>query len=333
MSSSLEGLVDYIDEDESGIAPEQSHRLPLSAPVERLDKVLACLVPGQSRSRLQQWIENGAVRVDDRPAQSVRQKVGPGQRISWQPQPEPEQLAFQPEPISLAIVDEHVDWIVVDKPAGLVVHPAAGNWSGTLLNGLLYRYPELVRVARAGIVHRLDKDTSGLLVVARSETARQSFVRQLQERSMGRQYRALAWGRVAAGLREAPIGRDPRLPTRMTTRQPIAPKPAYTLVEPLAYGRLAGREVTWVSCRLQTGRTHQIRVHLAQSGNPLVADEVYGGATEAGAKRQMLHATELVFEAPDGSGKRLYRRSWPADMQAVLAAVVWDSPPPLEEFA
>ena len=163
------------------------------APADRLDKVLAGLMPEHSRSRLQGWIEAGKVLVNGGPAK-VRQVVGPDDELTVWTQPAPETRAFAPEPVDFEVVDASPDWIVVNKPAGLVTHPGAGNWSGTLLNGLLHRYPELAQVARAGIVHRLDKDTSGLMVVARNETAQTHLVRQLQARSMGREYIALAHG-------------------------------------------------------------------------------------------------------------------------------------------
>ncbi|HBO9374408.1 TPA: RluA family pseudouridine synthase, partial [Pseudomonas aeruginosa] len=184
--------------------------VPSGTRADRLDKVLAGLLPDHSRSRLQGWIEAGNVQVNGAPGK-VRQTVGPGDEIAVWAQPAPEALAFAPEAIDFPVVDESPDWIVVNKPAGLVVHPGAGNWSGTLLNGLLHRYPELAQVARAGIVHRLDKDTSGLMVVARNEIAQTHLVRQLQARSMGREYLALAHGWLAAaGKVDRPIGRDPR---------------------------------------------------------------------------------------------------------------------------
>ncbi|MFQ6721018.1 pseudouridine synthase, partial [Bordetella pertussis] len=204
--------------------------VPPDTPADRLDKVLAGLLPGHSRSRLQGWIEAGYVLVNGAQAK-VRQAVGPGDVLSVWEQPAPESRAFAPEPVAFDVVAESPDWIVVDKPAGLVTHPGAGNWSGTLLNGLLHRYPELARVARAGIVHRLDKDTSGLMVVARNERAQTHLVRQLQARTMGRQYIALAHGWLgAAGTVDRPIGRDARVPVRMSVERPIAV--SYTHSEP-----------------------------------------------------------------------------------------------------
>ena len=169
--------------------------LPLKALPDRLDKVLAGLMPEHSRSRLQGWIESGHVLVNGRAAR-VRQAVGAGDKISVWMQPTPESLAFCAEPVDFRVLAESADWIVVDKPAGLVTHPGAGNWHGTLLNGLLYRYPELRQVARAGIVHRLDKDTSGLLVVARHERSQTDLVRQLQARTVRREYLALVHGTI-----------------------------------------------------------------------------------------------------------------------------------------
>src|SRR5690606_22473893 len=237
--------------------------VPAGTRADRLDKILAALLGGHSRSRLQGWIEAGWVRVNGAPAK-VRQVVGPGDVLAVWEQPAPESLAFAPEPVEFAVVDESADWIVVDKPAGLVTHPGAGNWHGTLLNGLLHRYPELAHVARAGIVHRLDKDTSGLMVVARTELAQTHLVRQLQARSMGREYIALAHGWLAGpGVVERAIGRDARVPVRMSVDRPIAPKPAVTHYAPARRGTAGGGPVTEVVCRLETGRTHQIRVHLA----------------------------------------------------------------------
>lgn len=278
--------------------------VPSGTRADRLDKVLAGLLPDHSRSRLQGWIEAGNVQVNGAPGK-VRQTVGPGDEIAVWAQPAPEALAFAPEAIDFPVVDESPDWIVVNKPAGLVVHPGAGNWSGTLLNGLLHRYPELAQVARAGIVHRLDKDTSGLMVVARNEIAQTHLVRQLQARSMGREYVALAHGWLAAaGKVDRPIGRDPRVPVRMSVERPVAPKPAVTHYAPARRGQIdPGGRATEVVCRLETGRTHQIRVHLASLGHPLLADTIYGGKNIAGAQRQMLHARALHFDDPGGRGE------------------------------
>lgn len=300
--------------------------VPSGTRADRLDKVLAGLLPDHSRSRLQGWIEAGNVQVNGVPGK-VRQTVGPGDEIAVWAQPAPEALAFAPEAIDFPVVEESADWIVVNKPAGLVVHPGAGNWSGTLLNGLLHRYPELAQVARAGIVHRLDKDTSGLMVVARNEIAQTHLVRQLQARSMGREYVALAHGWLAAaGKVDRPIGRDPRVPVRMSVERPVAPKPAVTHYAPARRGQIdPGGRATEVVCRLETGRTHQIRVHLASLGHPLLADTIYGGKNIAGAQRQMLHARALHFDDPGGRGEVRFAAPVPADMILVQEAIAWNA--------
>lgn len=300
--------------------------MPAGTRADRLDKVLAGLLSDHSRSRLQGWIEAGNVHVNGVPGK-VRQTVGPGDEIAVWAQPAPETLAFSPEPIDFPVVDESPDWIVVNKPAGLVVHPGAGNWSGTLLNGLLHRYPELAQVARAGIVHRLDKDTSGLMVVARNEIAQTHLVRQLQARSMGREYVALAHGWLAAaGKVDRPIGRDPRVPVRMSVERPVAPKPAVTHYAPARRGEVEpGGRVSEVVCRLETGRTHQIRVHLASLGHPLLADTLYGGRNIAGAQRQMLHARALHFDDPGGRGEVQFAAPVPADMIQAQEAIAWNA--------
>jgi 23S rRNA pseudouridine1911/1915/1917 synthase len=298
-------------------------RVPAKTIADRLDKVLAGLLPEHSRGRLQGWIEAGFVQVNGRPGK-VRQTVGPGDVLSVWEQPAPDALAFSPEPIEFSVVAESPAWIVVDKPAGLVTHPGAGNWTGTLLNGLLYRYPELAGVARAGIVHRLDKGTSGLMVVARNERAQTHLVRQLQARSMGREYVALAHGWVlAAGTVDRPIGRDPRVPVRMNVERPIAPKPAVTHYAPHRRAGVGADRVTEVICRLETGRTHQIRVHLASIGHPLLADTLYGGRTLYGAVRQMLHARALHFDNPEGGGDVAFASTPPPDMLAVIETIEW----------
>jgi 23S rRNA pseudouridine1911/1915/1917 synthase len=298
--------------------------LPLTALPDRLDKVLAQLMPQHSRSRLQAWIEGGHVRVDGH-AGRIRTRVGPGAHIQVWPQPAPEDLAFTPEAVAFDVVADSPQWIVVNKPAGLVTHPGAGNWHGTLLNGLLYRYPELGRVARAGIVHRLDKDTSGLLVVARTETAQTHSVRQLQARTVRREYRALVQGVLMGdGTVDAPIGRDARVPVRMSADRPIAPKQAITHYRVLASGRAEGLTVTEVACHLETGRTHQIRVHMALLHHPLLGDGLYGGRSVLGAERQMLHARALSFQDPGDGQWQGFEAALPADFEQVRARIAWE---------
>jgi len=291
--------------------------------LERLDKVLAQLVPQHSRSRLQTWIERGHVLVNGQPAK-IRQTLHEDDLIAVYEQESPEDQAFKAEQIDFEIIAESPDWVVVNKPVGLVTHPGAGNWSGTLLNGLLYRYPELAHVARAGIVHRLDKDTSGLLVVARNEVAQTSLVRQLQARTMGREYLALAHGRMlTAGTVDRPIGRDPRVPVRMSVERPNAPKAAVTHYSLLRCGEYQDSNISEVSCRLETGRTHQIRVHLASLGHPLLGDTQYGGRVLGDAHRQMLHARRLRFDDPSTDTEVSFVAPVPEDMRQVLEGIQW----------
>ncbi len=299
--------------------------VPASQPADRLDKVLAALIPDHSRNRLQGWIEAGHVLVDGQPAK-VKQAVGPGAVLTVYEQTAPEAGAFVPEPVEFGVVADSPDWIVVDKPAGLVTHPGAGNWRGTLLNGLLYRYPELAQVARAGIVHRLDKDTSGLLVVARHEKAQTHLVRQLQARTVGRRYLALAHGRARdEGTIDRALGRDARVPVRMSVERPVAAKPAVTHYSCLRRGHAQQQPVSEIECRLETGRTHQIRVHMASLGHPLLGDELYGGKPLADAARQMLHARRLAFDDPGGGAPCAFEAPVPADMQAVREQIEWQS--------
>lgn len=315
------------DKEENDPAEEPlEYRLGAIAASDRLDKIIARLLPRHSRSRLQGWIESGHVLLNGKPAK-IRQTAGAGDVITVYPQRAPEDLAFTPQAVEFDVVAETADWIVVNKPAGLVTHPGAGNWQGTLLNGLLYRYPELARVPRAGIVHRLDKDTSGVMVVARTEEAQTHLVRQLQERSVHREYLALVHGELAgSGTVDQAIGRDPAVPVRMAVERPIAPKPAITHYRAVRHGIDAeGRPVTEVACRLETGRTHQIRVHLGSLRHPLLGDELYGGRMVAGAARQMLHACALSFDDPSGGGIKSFQAALPADFVATQAGIEWQA--------
>lgn len=301
-------------------------QLPFTAMPERLDKVLAKLIPEHSRSRLQGWIESGHVLVNGHPGR-IKQMVNPGDKLAVQEQVPPESLAFTPEDVPFPVVAEGPDWIVVNKPAGLVTHPGAGNWQGTLLNGLLYRYPELSMVPRAGIVHRLDKDTSGLLVVARHEKAQTHLIRQLQAHSVSREYIALVHGRMSgAGTVRLDIGRDPRVPVRMAVERPTAAKPAVTHYEAQRYGRLGDQdEVTEVICRLETGRTHQIRVHMASTGHPLVGDTLYGGKCIHGVARQLLHARALSFDDFATGDRVSFQAALADDFKDVIDQISWKS--------
>jgi 23S rRNA pseudouridine1911/1915/1917 synthase len=304
---------------------------------ERLDKLLARHFSEFSRSRLQQWIETGAVRVDGQ-VRRPRDAVQMGNRIEIQPQAAPESSAFAPEDVPLDVVYEDDTLLVIDKPAGLVVHPAAGNWSGTVLNGLLHRDPGAASLPRAGIVHRLDKETSGLMVVARTLTAQTDLVRQLQARTVKRTYIALVWGRTYdEGTIDAPIGRDPRERTRMAIVHTASGKPSRTHFRTLATVPLGRGFVSMVVCKLETGRTHQIRVHFESIGHPLVGDPVYFRATQRGQRpairvplpvpyqRQALHAYKLGLVHP-ATGKHM---SWtaqpPEDLQALIDALDFDS--------
>lgn len=302
---------------------------------DRIDRVVA-LLTGLPRSRVAELVAAGKVLVDGRPAKGSL-KVTAGQRVAVDPD---ELAAAVPEVIDpvgdssvrFEVVHEDQDVIVVDKPAGLVVHPGAGNLEGTLVQGLLHRFPELAEVgeaARPGLVHRLDKGTSGLMAVARTARAYESLVEQLRRRSMGRQYLALVWGSVESdrGVVDAPIGRSERSPLRQTVS--ASGRDARTRYEVL--GRAGDPAVSLVECFLETGRMHQIRVHLAAIGHPVVGDSSYRGGRQGfgeGLGRPFLHAWKLRFDHPDGSGQREFASVLPPDLAKILPEGL-DSPRPM----
>ncbi|HJV87069.1 MAG TPA: RluA family pseudouridine synthase [Noviherbaspirillum sp.] len=285
----------------------------------RLDKVISQLVPEYSRSRLQQWIDAGFVKVDGQPARAKMQVLG-DETIVIEPQAAPEEQAFKPEPMDLSIVHEDAAILVLNKPAGLVVHPAAGNWSGTLLNGLLHHCPALAGVPRAGIVHRLDKDTSGLMVVAKTLQAQTDLVRQLQARTVRREYLALVWGTPRlSGTVDAAISRHPRDRIKMAVSEHESAKPAVTHYQRIATGKVDGREASLVRCQLETGRTHQIRVHMQSIGFPLVGDPLYGKPHLAAVfGRQALHAYRLGLIHPSSGTLLEWTAGLPADFSELL---------------
>ncbi len=299
--------------------------IPLEMAGERLDKVLAGSLPDYSRNRLKSWVEAGAVMVDGR-VTKARYLLRGGESIKVFPQEMPEQYAFSPENIPLDIVYEDESIIVINKPPGLVVHPAAGNWSGTLLNGLLFYFPELKQLPRAGIVHRLDKDTSGLMVVARTAQAQTSLVRQLQERTVGRRYLAWVWGEAPSqGKVLASVGRDQRDRLKMAAGSPQG-KPAATLFRRLAKGSFLESPVALLECRLETGRTHQIRVHLESLGFPLLGDPVYRKKTPGVSKtlpfeRQALHAYALTLQHPTSNALMTWFRLPPQDLLELMPQI------------
>jgi 23S rRNA pseudouridine1911/1915/1917 synthase len=285
---------------------------------ERVDRFLTSQLPGVSRSRVQQWIGLGAVWCDERPL-AAKTRLAGHETLYVQPLPREADRAFEPDDVALQIVFEDAALLVLDKPAGLVVHPAPGNWRGTVMNGLLHHRPALAQIPRAGIVHRLDKDTSGLMVVGKTEAACGALVAQLADRSMSRRYLAIVRGITPPkGRIAAPIGRDVRQRLRMAVVPAGAGKDAVTHFERMAQGRIDGHPASLVICTLETGRTHQIRVHLASLGHPLLGDSLYGGP-DWGIARQALHAWALGLIHPvSRASVRWYSRP-PADLD-VLAA-------------
>jgi 23S rRNA pseudouridine1911/1915/1917 synthase len=278
----------------------------------RLDQALARLMPEESRSRLARLIEEGHVRVDGAEV-AARRKVRSGESVEVALAPRPAGGAAQPEAIGLAVVHEDDDIVVIDKPAGLVVHPGSGNWSGTMLNALLHHSPAAAGLPRGGIVHRLDKETSGLLVVARNEPAQAALVRQLQARTVKRTYLAVARGRIEqGGTVDKPIGRHRVHRTRMA----VVPggKPAVTHFR--VREKLPAH--TLLECELETGRTHQIRVHLASLGHALEGDPVYGGRGPRLFGRQALHAWKLAFAHPRTGDTVRFESPLPADLRGLL---------------
>jgi len=315
-----EDFRDYSKEDEAADLLELS--VPLADGGLRLDQALVRLLPQYSRSRLQDWIGQGLVTVNGSPA-TVKQKVWGGERICVSPQIHPSDQTSQAEDIPLDIVYEDDAIIVIDKPAGLVVHPGSGNWQGTLLNALLHHAPELKEVPRAGIVHRLDKDTSGLMVVAKTLVAQTALVRQMQARSVKREYLALVWGELDyGGVVNVPIGRHPSQRVKMAAIE--GGKEAvthYSIGESFP-------SCTLVRCRLETGRTHQIRVHMTHLGHPLVGDSVYQRGVQKcalqlrellnGFPRQALHATKLALDHPLTGQRMEWESPLPQDMADLL---------------
>ena len=291
----------------------------------RLDQVLARLLPEYSRSRLQEWVVQQQVTVEGAPA-AIKQKMWGGETITVTPQSHPAEQLHQAEDIALNVAFEDDSMLIINKPAGLVVHPGSGNWAGTMLNALLHYAPQLTEIPRAGIVHRLDKDTSGLLVVAKTLTAQTALVRQLQARTMQREYYALVYGDVLrAGTVDAAMDRHPTQRTRMAVV--AGGKPAtthYSVAE-----RLSG--CTLLRCKLETGRTHQIRVHLASIRHPLVGDSVYlKGAQKCpphlrpilnAFPRQALHAAQLGLEHPETGEWLEWQAKLPQDMQQLLQQI------------
>ena len=294
----------------------------------RLDRWLAGKLPELSRARVQGLIEQGAVRVDGRPARASA-RVKAGQRVEVAV-PDPAPAAPAPEEIPLRVVHEDARLIVIDKPAGLVVHPGAGTARGTLVNALLHRVKDLSGIGgvlRPGIVHRLDRGTSGLLVAAKDDAAHQDLARQFASRTVEKEYLAVVLGRPrrASGTIDAPIGRDPVHRKRMSVRAPRgrAARTTYSVEEPLEGAAL-------LRVRIHTGRTHQIRVHLASVGHPIAGDATYGGRRLAATAsprlaealrelgRPALHAARLAFTHPATGERVAFQSPLPDDLARLV---------------
>ena len=319
-------LPDLGDEDaaEPAVAEVEWRQCPVAVTQhgERLDRALAVLVPEFSRSYLQQLIEAGSVQLGGREQRKTSTKVKVGDVLRIELRPTPQSQAFSPEPMALEVVHEDAHLMVINKPAGLVVHPAPGHWSGTLLNGLLAHHEGARLLPRAGIVHRLDKDTSGLMVVAKTRAVMDALVALIAAREVRREYIAMAhkpW-QLAANVRvEQAIGRDPRQRVRMAVVDLAHQmgKPALTDFRVLD----SQPQACLLHCKLHTGRTHQIRVHLLHLGHPLLADELYGGKPLAGLVRQALHAWRLSLTHPITGQALSWRAPLAPDLRLALSSL------------
>lgn len=313
---------DAADEIDSAVVESRDISVPLQNHGARLDRALADAIPEFSRSYLQQLITTGCVELNGLVSVKPAARVKALDRLRIGLKPTLQSQAFKPEAMRLEIVFEDEFLLVINKPAGLVVHPAPGNWSGTLLNGLLAHDAAAFLLPRAGIVHRLDKDTSGLMVVARQRSAMDQLTRMIAAREVSRKYIALAhgaWQGAAKRQVELPIGRDPKNRLRMAVvdLQKISGKKASTELQLLQ----GGAKYCLVQCKLETGRTHQIRVHMAAMGHPLVSDEVYGGKPAAGLGRQALHAFRLAFDHPVLGTPLTFISPLPADISNALTSL------------
>lgn len=321
-SASVGKATDALEEIDSAEFEVREGLVPLESHGARMDIALAQLVPEFSRSYLQQIVLAGGVTLNGSPVIKPATKMKVFDRLRIELKPTAQSQAFKAESMALDVVFEDKFLLVINKPAGLVVHPAPGNWSGTLLNGLLARDPLAMLLPRAGIVHRLDKDTSGLMVVARERQVMDRLVEMIAARTVSRQYLSVAQGAwTGAKTRHValPVGRDPKNRLRM----------AVVDLEKTS-GKTAATDMTLidsslkhclVQCRLHTGRTHQIRVHMSAIGHPLVSDALYGGAADGGIGRQALHACRLAFEHPVTAEKLEFISPLPADMAAAVVAL------------
>lgn len=293
----------------------------------RADHVVSTLLTEYSRSRIKQWIVKGYVLVGNKTI-TPKHKLFPGEKIIVYIQPEEKELQYQPEHIGLDIIYSDNDIAVINKPSGLVVHPAEGNWTGTLLNGILDIFPDNKLLPRAGIVHRLDKETSGLLVIALNEISQLNLIKQLQAKTVYREYRSIVCGNIISnGLVDEPIGRHPKNRVKMSVNK-INGKPAVTKYEPIE----VFQHHTYLKCILETGRTHQIRVHMQHIGNPIVGDPVYGfkkifpfkGMSKkfidlvVNFPRQALHAKKLGLVHPTTDKKMSWDIKLPDDFSNLL---------------
>jgi len=325
-----------IDSEHEEAAEMRGHEVTMAQDDLRLDRVLALAVPEFSRSYLQQLIEQSAVTLNGQMATKSAKHLRAGDVLTVELKPTAQSQAYVPEDVAVQVVFEDQHLLIVNKPAGLVVHPAPGNWRGTLLNGLLNRFPESRHLPRAGIVHRLDKDTSGLMVVAKTRLCMDALTVLISKRDVAREYLAIAHGAWRSFFgRETDtfgdidehggqpdrivtqsIGRDSKNRLKMAAYDPLSghAKPARTDI----YVLNQLDDFTVVECKLHTGRTHQIRVHMAYLGHPLVADGTYGGKPALGLERQALHAKRLAFQHPMTGNSMEFLSPLPPDMQAAL---------------